>query len=116
MVSMAKRRSIKSESQADFFAVVQTDVGAANMEDVTNINATIFCPHILHKKDYMPRQLATCIPYPNDFYHWWQRKDFTNVQFCKLKRNPEEDFEKCWKHFKKCEDYLEALSGKNGTK
>ena len=84
------------------------------MHEVTNINATIFCPHILHKKDYMPRSCSTCLPYPNDKYHWWQRKDFTNVQFCKLKRNAEDDFEKCWKKFNKCDEYLDAVNGVNG--
>ena len=91
-----------------------TDVQAADLSEVTNINATAFCPYIHHKKDYMPRKIGTCMPFPNHLYRWWQRKDFTNVQFCTLKRNPEEDFEKCWKHFKKCDEYLDAQAGKNG--
>jgi hypothetical protein len=114
---MARRKKSRDENgepkEEPFLAVVQTDVAAAEMYEVTNINATIFCPHIHHKKDYMPRSCATCLPYPNDRYHWWQRKDFTNVQFCKLKRTPEEDFEKCRDRFMKCDDYLDALSDKN---
>jgi hypothetical protein len=115
---MAKRRVPKNNDGDEvcngLLAVVMTDVAAATMEDVTNINATDFCPYIQHKKDYMPRKIATCRDAPNDFYHWWQRRDFTNVQFCKLKRNPEEDFEKCCYKFKKCDDYLDAQRDKNG--
>jgi hypothetical protein len=110
-----KKRDGNGESRSEpLLAVVQTDVSAAGMHEVTNINATIFCPHILHKKDYMPRSCSTCLPYPNDKYHWWQRKDFINVQFCKLKRNADEDFEKCWKRFNKCDDYLDVANGSNG--
>ena len=102
------KRNSNGESSTPFLAVVTTDVQSAELHEVTNVNATSFCPHIQHKKDYMPRSYSTCLPEPNNYYRWWQKKDFTNVQFCKLKRTAEEDFEKCYNRFKKCEEYLAA--------
>jgi hypothetical protein len=113
---MARKKKFdeNGEKQEPTLATVQTDIVSADLSEVTNINATIFCPYILHKKDYMPRKCPTGLAKPNNYYRWWQRKDYSNVQFCKLKRTAEDNYEKCWHGFKKCDDYLDKVNEIDG--
>jgi hypothetical protein len=65
----------KTQDATPLLAVVQTPPDAPD-EEVTNINATAFCPFINHKKrDYMPRYYPTGKPAPNHRYHYWQTKN-----------------------------------------
>jgi hypothetical protein len=100
----------KTQDSESLLAVVQTPPDAPD-EEVTNINATAFCPFINHKKrDYMPRYCPTGKSSPNDRYHYWQTKDYKLIQFCRLQRNPQINPEICEKFFKKCDTYLDEVN------
>jgi hypothetical protein len=100
----------KTQDSGPLLAVVQTPPDAPD-DEVTNINATAFCPFINHKKrDYMPRYYPTGKPAPNHRYHYWQTKNWQLVQFCKLQRTPQDKPEICEKYYKKCDLYLDEMN------
>ena len=103
-------QAVKAE---EAFVAVGLDHSQDEPNTYTNVNSTAFCPYINHnRRGHMHRQYSTGMPEPNYRYHWWQEKSFTCVQYCKLQRDPEKDFEKCEKSFKSCPLYKEAEAQK----
>ena len=114
---MRSRKVEKAVKEDNDFVAVAEDYTLKDPAEYTNINSTAFCPYIKHTaRGHMHRQYSTGMPEPNYRYHWWQLKNFTSVQFCKLQRDPEKDFEKCEKFFTKCEFYLAEEAGKKQKK
>lgn len=111
---MTRSRKIEKEIKDSFeWVPVAVDHSQEDPSEYTNINATIFCPYIDHRKrGFMHRKCVTGCDDANPAnknYHYWQTKEFKDkgglIQFCKLQRDPETDFEKCESGFKKCQFY-----------
>ncbi|MDD4247666.1 MAG: hypothetical protein PHT13_00935 [Methanosarcina sp.] len=93
------------------------DFNGHDLSEFTNSGATIFCPFIHNEKlgavicsksgvGIIHRSYPTgAVELNNKRYHWVQLQDFSNVQFCKLQREPVKNFEQCEKHFKACPVY-----------
>ena len=103
---MRSRKVEKAIKDAECPIAEADNYADADPATISNINTTVFCPYINNRKHgHMHRQYPTGMPEPNNKYHWWQLKDFKNVQFCRLQKDPEENFEKCEKRFKECKFY-----------
>jgi hypothetical protein len=138
---VTRSRKIEKEIKESFeFRAIGVDYEGHNITEYTNEGSDAFCPYIDNKKlakvilaghgegdvhkDYPAklhysepgRDNITQMNQKNRHFHVVQLKNWSTVQFCKLQKDPERDFEKCEWGFRKCPVYIAAMAEEKKAK